>query len=102
MTTKTFIVDVETWAANRLYHRLKALKSTVSVTRGAEYVNEPYSSQILLETTLSEEELEQRLYEGNYDYVGVIEKTTPSNCSAAICRDTCMFKSRCDSLASSN
>lgn len=98
METRIFIIDVETWAAKETFRRLKALKSTVSIVDMGQYRECPEESQIHLETTLSEKELEDRLYNGNYEYTGIIEKTTPPGCNAAQCHDECMFKPACDFL----
>jgi hypothetical protein len=98
METRIFIIDVETWAAKKTFRRLKALKSTVSIADMGQYRECPEESRIHLETTLSEKELEDRMYNGNYEYTGIIEKTTPPSCSAANCHDECLLRPLCEQL----
>lgn len=65
-------IDVYTMDAKKIIRRLKRLKSTVSVTNGGQYREDAAYTQIHIETTKSEVELDNWLYTANAgDYVGV-------------------------------
>lgn len=96
---RTFIIDLDDNFGKNIT-RLKNLKSTISIEHSGEYHNCPGYYQTTIKSTLTQEQLEYILYKGNYDYVGVVEKTTPDYCNTATCNEKCMFKSRCDTLDS--
>jgi len=67
-------IDVMTKTKAAMIRRLKALKSTVSVRDGGVYRECPGYSQVHVETTKSEDELDQWLYKNchhHFDFVGV-------------------------------
>lgn len=70
-------IDVLTASKDKVITRLKALKSTVSVSDGGEYHEDPCYSQVHIETTMSEGKMDDWLY-GDFvhhkDYVGVFER----------------------------
>ncbi len=69
----SFIIDVETHDKKNIIRRLGALKSTSFVEDGGMYHEDRSYSQILVSTAFTEQELEDWLYKGNFDYVGVVE-----------------------------
>ena len=52
---------------------LSKLKSTLQIEDGGSYIHCPEYVQIGILTELTADEVENRLYKGNYDYVGVVE-----------------------------
>lgn len=73
-TINKFIIDVETFDIKRIIRRLKRLKSTIEVTNGGQYVLEPDSSQIWIDTLLTEDQLDHWLWKTGMEYIGVIER----------------------------
>lgn len=70
------IIDIKTRDKRKALTRLNALKSTVLASDGGEYHQDRSYSQILIETSKTEEELENWLYKSNLDYVGVFQYTS--------------------------
>lgn len=68
------IIDIETRDKRKALTRLNALKSTVIALDGGEYHQDRQYSQILLETSKTEDEIDQWLYKSNLAYVGVVER----------------------------
>ena len=68
-----FIIDVETIDKNHIIRRLDRLKTTISVEDNGEYHQDRSYSQIKIDTTWTEEKLEDWLYQGNFDYVGTVK-----------------------------
>lgn len=67
-----FGIDVETKDKKNLIRRLKVLKSTVSVTDGGCYHADVNYSQVWIETTKTEDELEGWLYKTKgVEYLGL-------------------------------
>lgn len=97
-----FIIDCEE-KPGRIINRFQRLKTTISIENHGEY--QFYGStgyyKVLLETSLNEQEVEKILCNGNYDYVGIVEKTTPEHCSASSCHDKCMFHKKCSDYSHS-
>jgi hypothetical protein len=70
-----FIIDCYTKNKAEGIRRLKALKTTVEVEDGGEYTNARECSQILLETSLTEQELDSWLYNTkfrDFEYIGMV------------------------------
>lgn len=70
---KTLGIDVKTNNARRIRTNLLKLKTVVSVEGPHMYREDNSYSQLIVETEMSENELEKWLYNGNYDYVGTFE-----------------------------
>ena len=68
-------IDCETKGKALIIRRLRALKSTLSVCDGGEYREDRGCSQIHLETTKTESEVEDWLYssKANFAYIGVFD-----------------------------
>lgn len=69
----SYIIDTETKGHNLIIRRLSRLKSTVLVTDNGQYINCPECSQLNVESTLSEKELDNWLWRNNLDYIGVVK-----------------------------
>ena len=68
----TLGIDVRTRDAKELVARLKALSTTVSARMGGQYREDPAYCQVLVTTSLTEQQLDDWLYAGvGIDYVGV-------------------------------
>ena len=69
-------IDVLTKDCKKLMRRLKSLKSTLCVENGGSYREDNSYSQIHIETTFSEEELDHWLWSTRHvcDYVGVFAR----------------------------
>ena len=69
-------IDVKSVDANRLIRRLKRLKTTVSVADGGAYHADRNYSQVHLETSWTESELDKWLYGVNHgaDYQGTFDR----------------------------
>jgi hypothetical protein len=69
-----FIIDSYTKSKNKLIRRLLRLKTTISCEDGGEYNIDRSLSQVLIETSLTESELDFWLWntEG-IEYIGVCE-----------------------------
>jgi len=69
-------IDVRTKDAGRLRGRLARLKSTLEVSDGGAYREDPTYSQIHLVTTKTEDELDHWLWATKHgcDYVGVFQR----------------------------
>lgn len=57
-----------------LINRLMKLVSTVAVSDGGRYTQDEYHSQVWVDTTKTEEELEHWMWKNNLSYVGVFER----------------------------
>lgn len=68
-----YIIDTKTKEHKLIIRRLKHLKSTCYIQDNGQYNNCPECSQLSVESTLSEDELDNWLYENNLDYIGVVE-----------------------------
>jgi hypothetical protein len=67
-----FGIDVETASQSTLMRRLKALRSSVTVTDGGHYMMCPGYSQVIVETTKTETELDDWLYKTKgIEYIGI-------------------------------
>lgn len=64
-------IDVETHDAQRIISALKKLSGVMNVEGPFPYREDVSYSQIQLETIWTECQLEDWLYNGNYDYIGV-------------------------------
>jgi len=68
-------IDVPTATARRVVKRLETLKSTQLVSRQGPYRFEPTTSQIWIDTTMTEDELDDWCYRTKgIEYVGVWER----------------------------
>lgn len=68
-------IDVRTSDSTELMARLTKLDSTVSVSFGGQYREDPIWAQVHVETTLTEAQLDAWLYAGEgIDYVGVFQR----------------------------
>jgi hypothetical protein len=68
-------IDVRTKEAPRLVVRLARLKTTVSVSNGGTYREDPSWSQVLLETEWDLEALDEWLWKrSRVDYAGIFER----------------------------
>jgi len=70
----TFIIDICTYDARKMFHRLKKLVSTVNIQEPAMYINANECCQVIVDTTKSEDELDGWLYTNNFDYIGVVSR----------------------------
>jgi hypothetical protein len=69
-------IDAPTKAVYNLVKRLKRLKTTDFVIDGGVYREDRSLSQVLIDTTLSEKELEDWLYKSKgVDFIGTFERT---------------------------
>ena len=68
-----YIIDTNTKGHKLILRRLTRLKSTLSLEDNGHYVNCPECSQIAIESTLSEDALDNWLWKNNLDYIGVIQ-----------------------------
>ena len=75
MATNNLIIDVTTKDKNQLIRRLNRLVSTTEAHDGGMYHQDVLLSQVHVETTKTEDEIDSWLYNfaGNIDYVGVTE-----------------------------
>jgi hypothetical protein len=66
-------IDIATRDVNRMVKRLDALKTTACVEGNGRYQQDPNISQVLINTSWSEDELDDWLYKVNHkcDYYGV-------------------------------
>lgn len=67
------IIDVETHDCNNISRRLEKLKAVEVVEKRGEYRHCRGYSQIYVETTMTEDEVDHWLWKNNFDYVGVVE-----------------------------
>ena len=67
-------IDVETKAGRKLYNGLKKLKTTHYIEEPAMYHMDNSFSRILIDTDLTEDQMDERLYKVKYaiGYIGVI------------------------------
>jgi len=71
--TKAFIIDVQTCDAKATFRRLEKLKSTVFIRDNGAYCHCNECSQIYIETTMTEEELDHWLWATKgVNYIGVV------------------------------
>lgn len=76
-TLNTIGIDTETSSKLTLMRRLKRLKTTVRVGDGGEYAQDRSYSQVVVQTTWTEEELDAWLYKTKgIDYVGTFHLST--------------------------
>lgn len=69
----SYIIDVESQDVKRLVRRLKRLTSTIEVYSNGEYRHCPGYSQVFIDSTKTEQEIDDWLYQySNCDYVGVL------------------------------
>jgi len=68
-----FIIDTETKGHKEIIRRLNRLKSTIDLVDNGYYRQIPECSKVTIETTLTEEQLEDWLWENNFYYVGVCD-----------------------------
>ena len=68
-----YIIDCQTKGKGALIRRLKRLKSTVTVSDGGVYHEDTTLSQIHLESTSTESDIDNWLWKNNFDYIGVGE-----------------------------
>lgn len=69
-------IDVRTAHVCKLVSRLKRLKSTASAEHGGVYREDLSYSQVHIDTTMTEDELDAWLYAGKgIDYVGVFTRS---------------------------
>lgn len=69
-----FIIDTPTKGKTALINKLKRLKSTISVEDGGEYHADNIYSQVHIDTTMTQEKLEDWLWRTKgIDYIGVCE-----------------------------
>lgn len=68
-------IDCTTKGKAMLMRRLRALDTTISVTDGGEYHQDRSLSQVHLEATMTESELDTWLYRnGMLEYIGTFER----------------------------
>ena len=67
------LIDAMTNDKNRIMRRLDRLVSVNSVEDGGHYGCDPAYSQVLVDCTMTEEELEHWLWKNNFNYIGVVE-----------------------------
>lgn len=67
-----YIIDTKTKGHKLILRRLNRLKSTISIQDNGQYSYCPYYSQLSVESTLSEDELDNWLWKNNLDYIGVV------------------------------
>ena len=72
----SFFVDVETSSVQVAFKTLGKLKTTLRLENDGSYNEDKSCSRLYLETTWSEEQLEEWLWRTNHiDYIGVCEAT---------------------------
>jgi len=70
-------IDAPTKGVKSLIRRLKQLKTTDYVIDGGAYKEDTSISQVLIDTTWTEKELEDWLYRSKgMDYIGVFERSS--------------------------
>lgn len=76
MQVYNLAIDVVTKDAKRLINRLKRLKSTNHIENGGMYSMDLSYSQIWIQTTMSENDLDDWLYNVNHgcEYVGIFSR----------------------------
>lgn len=72
------IIDCDTSTGDNKGHKeileyLDSLDSTISIIDGGEYRYCPDKAQLGIFTELTADEVENKLWENNYDYVGVVD-----------------------------
>lgn len=67
-------IDVTTKDKSPLVVRLRTLVSTIVVTDGGAYREDPAYSQVFISTHLTEQKLEDWLYASGLEYVGVFSR----------------------------
>lgn len=67
-----FIIDCETKGKKRIINRLSKLKTTYSIVDNGEYWQDRFYSQVLIDSDLTEDQLDHYLWQNNLNYVGVI------------------------------
>lgn len=76
---RTLFIDVPSKTeGNKIFHRLKRLKSVLSIEKPVNYYFGGIQNEciIYLDTTMTEEQLDNWLYKSNgIDYIGCGEKT---------------------------
>lgn len=73
VTMSNYIIDTNTKGHKRIVRRLSLLKSTLAIQDNGQYNNCPECSQISVESTLTEDELDNWLWKNSLDYIGVVE-----------------------------
>lgn len=68
-----YIIDTKTKGHKLIIRRLSRLKSTIAVQDNGRYNNCPECSQLSIESTLTEDELDNWLWKNNLEYIGVVE-----------------------------
>ena len=68
----SYIIDTNTKGHKLIVRRLSRLKSTIFVTDNGQYNNCLECSQLSVESTLSEDDLDNWLWKNNLDYIGVV------------------------------
>ena len=74
MTTQTVYrlgLDIETHDVKKVLRALLRLKSTVSAVDGGMYHEDAGYSQVHVETSKTEDEMDKWLYDRGFDYCGV-------------------------------
>ena len=67
------IVDTNTSGHREILRRLARLVSTNYLTDNGSYTNCPECSQLSVETTMTEMELDNWLWKNRLDYIGVVQ-----------------------------
>lgn len=71
-------IDVWTDHRQELIRRLRTVPGVISVQSGGPYVQGPEWSQVWLETTLTERQVEDWMYaQKGIEYVGVFDRSAP-------------------------
>lgn len=74
-TTCSLIIDIATSDVSKMIKRLKGLVSTLAASNGGEYREDNGFSQIRLESTRTEKEVDDWLYSTKgMNYIGVVER----------------------------
>lgn len=68
-----YIIDTNTKGHKLIVRRLSSLKSTIAIQDNGQYNYCPECSQLSVESTLTEDELDNWLWKNNLDYIGVVE-----------------------------
>jgi hypothetical protein len=68
-----YIIDVETSDKDNIIESLEKFPGTLSVKDGGMYHQDHNYSQVLLTSEKTEVQIDSFLYEGNFDYVGVVQ-----------------------------
>ena len=68
-----YIIDCQTKGKGTLIRRLARLKTTIAVSDGGVYREDTTLSQVHLESSLSESDVDYWLWKNNFEYVGVVD-----------------------------